>query len=169
MLFVVLIVLRDGDELRPSGGRAANASSLFQIPGRSIDRWRSAGRAVSKLTVHVSCPCHADLRRTPGGATQCASARASAHPGVPLFRSKSLRSGILRCAERMYDPSPPISRSDLRHYLCRSGGDCDRERTAVRGGAGAHGELHGVAGVADRHERRPQCHQPLGVRSSAGA
>ena len=55
--------------------------------------------------------------------------------------------------------------ADLR----RPGGDRDRERAAVRRGAGAHRDLSGIAAAADRDRRRAQGHQPLGVRSAAGA
>src|SRR5262249_1893170 len=51
----------------------------------------------------------------------------------------------------------------------RSGGDRNRERAAVRGGAGAHGGTERVAAAADRHGRRAQDYQPLDVRSQVGA
>ena len=53
------------------------------------------------------------------------------------------------------------NRQDLR----RPGGDRDRERAAVRAGAGQDARPRGVARPADRDRRRAEGHQPLGVRS----
>ena len=47
----------------------------------------------------------------------------------------------------------------------RPGGDRDRERAAVRRGAGAYARSFGIAAAADRDCRRAQGHQPLDVRS----
>ena len=57
-------------------------------------------------------------------------------------------------------PAPHRPRPDLR----RPGGDRDRERPAVRRGAGADARLRGGAAAADRDRRRAEGHQPLGVR-----
>ena len=48
-----------------------------------------------------------------------------------------------------------------RHDLRRSGGDRDRERAAVRGGAGAHARAHGITRTADRDSGRAKVDQPL--------
>src|SRR5262249_18932740 len=51
------------------------------------------------------------------------------------------------------------------HPLRRPSGDCNRERAAVRRGAGAHARAYRIAAAADRHRRCPQGYQPLDVRS----
>ena len=60
----------------------------------------------------------------------------------------------------------PVHRQADRagHHLRRPGGDRDRERAAVRRGAGAHARAHRVAGAADGDLRNPGRHQQLAHR-----
>ncbi len=54
------------------------------------------------------------------------------------------------------------------HHLRRPGRDRDRERAAVRRGAGAHARAHRVAGAADGDVRGAQRHLELARRAGAG-
>ena len=163
--FDVLIVLRDGDFLR-------NAAHVGGIPVGfeewPINRGWLSGRAVMDLK-----PIHVHDLTTPEMAKEFPDAHAMAlrlgHPRSCRCRwcRKTLQLGLSRCVARRYGRSVESrSRSsDLR----RSGGDRDRERAAVRGGAGAHARASGVAPAADRDGRRAEGHQPLGLRPAACA
>ena len=85
---------------------------------------------------------------------------------VPMKRDDAVV-GVLviaRGANRPIPPAPDRTRADLR----RPGRHRDRERAAVRRGAGAHARPRGGAATADRDRRRAEGHQPLGVRSAGG-
>ena len=86
--------------------------------------------------------------------------------GVPM-----LRDGEPIGDDRHLSPGgPPVHRQADRVVddLRRPGGHRDRERAPVRGSAGAHRRSHRVTAAADRHRRRAQGHQPLGIRPAAG-
>ncbi len=76
-------------------------------------------------------------------------------------RNADRRHRICRARRCGRSPTSRSSWSDLR----RPGGDRDRERAAVRRGAGAHRDLR-IAAAADRHRRCAEGHQPLDVRSA---
>ena len=70
--------------------------------------------------------------------------------GVPLMRRRTHR----RVRARARGAGSVYSAPDRAcHDLRRPGGDCDRERAAVRRGAGAHARPRGVAAAADGDRR----------------
>ena len=84
--------------------------------------------------------------------------------GVPLLRDNKVDGVFVACARRAgpVHAAPDRTRPNLR----RPGRHRDRERAAVRRGAGAHARPHRGAATADRDRRRAEGHQPLGVRSA---
>ena len=85
------------------------------------------------------------------------------------------RASVARRADRRRDrPGPPRAgtfrraRDRTHPDLRRPGRDRDRERAAVRRGAGAHPRPHRGVATADRDRGRAEGHQPFGVRSANG-
>ena len=62
-------------------------------------------------------------------------------------------------ADPLYRPALHRQADRAGHHVRRPGGDRDRERAAVRRGAGAHARSHRVAGAADRDLGGAACHQ----------
>jgi GAF domain-containing protein len=87
--------------------------------------------------------------------------------GVPLLREGE-PIGVIR-ADATH--GMPIYRqaNRTRHDIRRPSRNRDRERAAVRRGAGAHGGTERIAAAADRHRRRAKGYQPLDLRSQVGA
>ena len=72
------------------------------------------------------------------------------------------------CAGAQRACSVYATSSRASYDLRRPGRHRDRERAAVRRGAGAHARPHRSAATADRDRRSAESHQPLGVRSAGG-
>ena len=87
--------------------------------------------------------------------------------GAPLLREKDTDWGIRT--------GPALGAAIYRqaggtaHDLRRPSGHRNRERTAVRRGAGAHARACRGAGAADRYLRGARSHQPIDFRSQVGA
>ena len=87
--------------------------------------------------------------------------------GVPLMRDGEAIGAFALAPQRACSVHATPGRT--RHDLRRPGGDRDRERAAVRRGAGADARPRRGAAAADRDRRRAEGHQPLGVRPADGA
>ncbi len=123
------------------------------------------------------------LRRPEGGACPRSARRAGMN--FPMAWNSPNRMGhrsivsvpLLREGESIgaSDPAPHRGTSVQRQAdrvaanLRRPGRDRARQCPPVRGSAGPHPRLAGVAAAADRDRRRAQGHQPLGVRPADGA
>ena len=135
------------------------------ISSRSRCRSTAAASPVvprSKAAVHVP-DVLADPEYTWSEAQKIGGYRAAL--GVPLFREgRSIGVIFVRRKRPALHRKADRARDDVRG----PGGDRNRERPAVRGGAGAHARAGGVARVPDCDQRRARRHQPLAVRSAAG-
>ena len=122
-------------------GRAASTGEVSHIPDVLADPGLSVDRG----------PAPGRLPREPRG------------PALARKQSdRRLRPGAADAGP--VHATPDRTRANLR----RPGRDRDRERAAVRRGAGAHARPHRSAATADRDLRRAEGHQPLGVRSAGG-
>ena len=121
--------------------------------GRARVRWWGAS-LLEGQTVHIRRRAgrpgihHSGRRRS--------SAAFGTVLGVPLLREGDADRRDRPAAQ---DVRPFTDKQiELVDDLRRPGGDRDRERAAVRRGAGAHARAHRVAGAADRDRRRAQGH-----------
>jgi GAF domain-containing protein len=122
-----------------------------------------AGRALhERRTVRIP-DVLTDPQYTFTAAQQIASVRSGL--GVPLMR-EGTPIGVIILVRTV--PRPFTDKADRAGYhLCRPSGDRDRERAAVRRGAGAHRGAERSAAATDCHGRGAQNHQPDGVRPPA--
>ena len=138
---------RDGDLLTVAAHRGPIAGRLRRSV-RSARGWVDAARAiVDRKPVHVARSPDAAGRRFP---TDSAMARRQAIARFSACRCcartrRSARSSLRRTRGPAVLRQADRAARDLR----RPGGDRDRERAPVRGGAGAHRRAHRGAGAAD--------------------
>ena len=160
-----LVRLRDGDGLAFGAHHGPLPVSFESVP---ISENSTAGLAViEKKPVHVH-----DLRSPEGDRFPHAQALAREHGertilSVPLLREdESIGAIVLRRTEVQ-----PFS--DKQIALLQTFADqaviAIENVAAVQRAAGADARSFGVPAAADRHCRRTQGHQPLGVRSASGA
>ena len=127
-------------------------------------RWPQFPRLHAVATVKTSRSRIPSRKRAVLDTGSGATARLSQH----VVRAADERRDTIGVISRHAQGAGPIrappcpAGADLR----RPGRDRDRERAAVRRGAGAHTRSQRGAAAADRHRRSAQGHQPVGVRSA---
>jgi GAF domain-containing protein len=138
------------DYSRPFKMQAGRGS----VVGRACRRQGGAGRRrAGRSGIHLS-------RAAAKGGLSHLPQRAAAARGTADRRAQPRQQGgtaVLRQADR------------IGADLCRPGGDRDRERAAVRRGAGAHQGAFRVTAGANRDLRGAEGDQPLAGRAAAGA
>ena len=133
------IFRREGNDL-PAGGRAIGftpeyATFMSRPSAFRVGRGTLVGRAaLERRTIHIPDVLADNDYRWPEVAAR--SATFAAMLGVPLMR-EGVPIGVITLAR--YAPRPFSARQiELISHLRRPGGDRDRDRAAVRAGAGAH-------------------------------
>ena len=166
-----IILLREGDVFRSRGHvgylpeREAYLGRARPATASATDR-RSARVARSRR--NRPHPRRARTTRNMRYRAEAGLATFASLLGVPLIARRRGRSAFSRWRASAPDPFTP-RQIELVADLRRPGRHRDRERAAVRRGAGAHARPHRSAATADRDRRRAEGHQPLGVRSASGA
>ncbi len=129
---------------------------------------RSAFCMASAFVQIADVPADDAYRADDPRATRAGRSRRRAHAlAVPLRKDEALLGSICRL--------PPGGAAVLRQAdraaaeLRGAGGDRDGECAAARRIARAHARSRRVARIPDRDQRRAQGHQPLDLRSAAGA
>ena len=134
----------------------ARSSGNARVPARCPDALFSTG-AIAHIPDVLEDPDYelseGPRSRLPRPARRSAAARR---------RGRSAFSSLARPSAGPFTRRADRTRPNLR----RPGRHRDRERAAVRRGAGAHARPHRGAAAADRDRRRAEGHQPLGVRSA---
>ena len=133
------------------GSRSGRSAGVGRRPRRPSTRCR--------FIVHDCCPTEGDefpeareLARRTGHRTILS---------VPLLREgESIGASCFAAPKFTVQRKTDRPAADLR----RPGGDRHRERPAVRRGAGKDARAHRIAAAADRHRRRAEGDQPLGLR-----
>ena len=159
--------------VRPEHGHFVFAAN-YRFPQAFVDlvlampisagRGTLAGRVLAdSRAVHIP-----DVQTDPeyqfGAGQRAAGFRAGL--GIPLLREGTAVGVIVLMRKQVLLLYRQADRAG--DHLRRPGGDRHRERAAVRSRAAAHARAVGITAAADRHRRRAQGHQPLGIRIADG-
>ena len=139
----------------------ASASSCEPHPIAPDGAAQWSGGSCSKAEPFISTMCGPIRNTTLAEAGEAGGVRTML--GVPLLR-KATPIGVICCCSAPTVAAVHRQADRTGYHLRRPGGDRDRERAAVRRGAGAHRRSDRIAAAADCHRRCAEGHQPVDVR-----
>ena len=148
----------------PAGIRA----SLWQREPLASGAGNASSAALSQTTEIVHVPDvhgRSGIHRSRSGWLRSLGRRIGRCSIVPLLEENELI-GVIDIYRQEVRPFTD-KQIELVDDLRRPGGDRDRERAAVRRGAGAHARAHRIAGAADRDLGGARGHQQLACRTAS--